>query len=773
MQDSDGQLLMTGSNASLDAFLRCFHEDDLLGCVGIIANAFAAAGGAEAARLAASIEDAIGDTPRAAEAFGRVAARFVLDGSRPLVDRLDFAKAHCYKDAVAAALERLGEEALADPETTIAYGKTLTELRRVADCIAFYRRAAAARPDNAKILNALAYVFWNNAYWDEALALYGTISVIDPSDFWAPIMRIHALNNLRRYDELLECVGAMSETYRNHPEVSAHRRTAEQQLDGARRSRESFAAASNHGGLRELENVFARSVAENHVDDAANLAVLHLDDVTRNGAEPSRVIFDALSKHNFCGRPNPLYDFFLRHRAARFPDCDVAHAEYGFRLFSLFLLEDAAAQLAQVGEPLAANPAFALTAGLSRHTGERSEMFELAMMRKDDAAGRLVALRREHRDKLLGREPPSTSGRTPLVAPAERSAILGELDRAAPRRRTGARRGRLKIAVCVSGQLRGYATAFPTTLSTLETLGDVDVFLHTWAGVGGGVGGNDLLERVLPPDLMRQVAPKFIHLAEFRKTFPNAARSMIAGQQLADLRDVETTFRPRSYVVENEAAVEAVAAAKGLSPHVNQLKMFYKIHACDAMRREAEKTSGETYDLVIRTRCDLEIGGVDDLGIDEILKNPDMIGVSYLLPGGVGDQFIVGGSEAMNRISSVWRFLEPRRDTKYFEGFAGRWNEFLLAEHVFAMGLRLWPRPMARNQKLKSPGFPVDRFLEGFVSDCTALRMIDAFHVAVAETALRLLPQPPATAEHRARFEQLESAVEALKNRAGAPQRDM
>ncbi len=771
MQDSDGPFHMTGSKEPLDTFLRYFYASDLASCVDVIANAFAT-NGDDAARLVASIEDAIGCATGSVEEFALVAERYVLDGSRRLADRLAFAKANCCKEVVAVALMRLGEEALAAPETAIAYGTTLVELRRVGDSIAFYRRAAAAYPDNGKLLSALASVYWNNAYWDEALALYATISAVDPSDFWAPIMRIHALNRLRRYEEILECVPAMSETYRNHPEVRAHQRTADQRRDGARRSRAIFETASSRGGLRELEDVFARCVAEKRVDDAMNLALLHLEDVTKNYAPPSRAIFDALSKHNLCNQPNLLYDYFLRHRAACFADCDVALADYGFRLFSLFLLEDAAAELSRVGETHAADPAFALTAALSRFSGERSEQFDLAMARKDDTAGRLFALRREHRDGLLGRQPSSASARTSRVAPAETLSLLAELDRSASRRRTGARR-RLKIAVCASGQLRGYAAAFPTTLSTLEALGDVDVFVHTWAGIGGGVGANDLMERVVPPELMRCIAPRFLLLGEFRKTFPDAARSMTSRELLVDTRDIEATFRPRSYVVENETAIEAVASAKGLSSNVNQLKMFYKIDACDALRREAEKVAGEAYDLVIRTRCDLEIGGIDELGIGEILKNPDMIGVSYLLPGGVGDQFIVAGSEAMTRIAAVWRFLEPRRDTRYFEGFSGRWNEFLLAEHVFAMGLRLWPRPMARNQKLKSPAFPVDKFLEGFLSDCTTIQTIEAFHVGIAETALGLLSQPIATIEHRAHFGQFENAVGALKNRFSRSQRDM
>ena len=50
-------------------------------------------------------------------------------------------------------------------------------------------------------------------------------------------------------------------------------------------------------------------------------------------------------------------------------------------------------------------------------------------------------------------------------------------------------RRKIRIAVCVSGQLRGYAKAFPTWKDTLLQHVDYDLFVHSWARVGrSGIG---------------------------------------------------------------------------------------------------------------------------------------------------------------------------------------------------------------------------------------------------------------------------------------------
>jgi hypothetical protein len=153
---------------------------------------------------------------------------------------------------------------------------------------------------------------------------------------------------------------------------------------------------------------------------------------------------------------------------------------------------------------------------------------------------------------------------------------------------------KLKIAICVSGQLRGYKKAWRTVKRLGLHVHDCDVFVHTWANVGRKLptgshaarifSGNILtafsrVESVLGIDKMQQAYPKLFDL--------------VAEAPPVEAEELKEFFSAVKVVVEDDTAEVFKAMT-------NQEKMLYKIGACFDLAME----HSDEYDLVIRMRPD-------------------------------------------------------------------------------------------------------------------------------------------------------------------------
>lgn len=232
---------------------------------------------------------------------------------------------------------------------------------------------------------------------------------------------------------------------------------------------------------------------------------------------------------------------------------------------------------------------------------------------------------------------------------------------------------RLKIAVCVSGQLRGFQQSF----QSWRHLGLHDhaptFFVHTWRDTGAGAPVPPKDERCLPP------------------AFSRAYRHAWQQHGAAVMRERYPAFFSLWKGGSEEARVDELAAFYG-TPHVwvdderdeafrrmsNAEKMYYKIERCN----EAVKALGEQFDLVVRLRPDMLFTGNAKLDWSFIYQNCHMNDVlysehysRYLFPNigyAMPDQFAIARPEVMDSYANAYRMTQDNHTRKVFEHFPTR-----------------------------------------------------------------------------------------------------
>jgi hypothetical protein len=212
-------------------------------------------------------------------------------------------------------------------------------------------------------------------------------------------------------------------------------------------------------------------------------------------------------------------------------------------------------------------------------------------------------------------------------------------------------RGKPKVAICLSGQLRGYEKALTTWKKTILRNIDPVFFVHSWHGIGRSDA--QPFRYVLPfagtafGDIYRQVAMSMGYDA-MRAHYPALFTALAAGN-MATPEHLNAIYKTDHIVLEDDT-----------DPHfaslTNQQKMHYKIHAADQMAQDC----GE-FDLHIRLRPDLAIKlvGFDWRDLASACAARPVIfaekpyGLHYnnLM---IGDQCAVGTPDAMRLYSGTW-----------------------------------------------------------------------------------------------------------------------
>ena len=279
-----------------------------------------------------------------------------------------------------------------------------------------------------------------------------------------------------------------------------------------------------------------------------------------------------------------------------------------------------------------------------------------AVAEGDERLARLLAGVRERRASL----PAADDGRT--AAAAERledrrwMAVHGGAAMAArtlrvPTSRLPGRR-RPRVAVCVSGQLRGYRAAYETWSRSLLAAADCDLFVHTWANVGRSSAEG--FRSTLPfagaafSDAYRGVALA-VGFDEVKGRYPTLFAHLERSEHV-DAPEL-SEFYGTDHVVVDDDGTEAF---DGWS---NQDKMHWKIQSA----HELAVASGREYDLVVRVRPDKPIVFTAFAWRDLLEVCTRSATVLADAPRGVhyaklviGDQFAIGSPEAMALYSRTY-----------------------------------------------------------------------------------------------------------------------
>ena len=252
-----------------------------------------------------------------------------------------------------------------------------------------------------------------------------------------------------------------------------------------------------------------------------------------------------------------------------------------------------------------------------------------------------------------------------------------------------------KVALCLSGQLRGFETALSTWKARLLPLIEPHFFVHSWYGIGRS--GAEPFRNVLPfegthfSDAYRQIGTA-LGYAAMQERYPSLFARLTAGGLISEAQ-VGAIYETDHVILEDDKAGR-------FTDFSNQQKMHYKINAAHELARAA----GE-YDLMMRIRPDLslrDIGcGMSDLlsvaRSGPVLFAEKGFGVHY---GGlmIGDQCALATPEIMQSYADTWS-LYPALSAM---GFAKAPPEFTghvsLAQTCWLSGLDVRRAPIRFGQ---------------------------------------------------------------------------
>ena len=555
---------------------------------------------------------------------------------------------------------------------------------RYFDAIAFYRRYAADRPAQMQWRLRLVETLYDAFDWRAAADEAEIALAAAPDNQALRERRISILLDLRDFSQARDALGAMVEARADMEAAARLRKVID---DVERRAAVAHEAWRSAGGdrLPAEPGPYAALVRELFAADP-------------EAAEAGLWAFRALN----CGVPTPIPDyiwgadrrglFFLaRENAQAFP-ADPSTRNAGLLpLFMCGRFEDAASEIDGMPTEIRDHPALlqsrALTASLQQDAEEEGAVWRSASGSADDgwrALARLRASARAHREgeadrgqelfKEAGREDDAPILR---VAPHEWSEQLAPF----PGRRPADAGPR--VALCLSGQLRGFRVAGPTIRKHIIEPLKADVFLHVWSDIGAGSDKVGRWDRALPRALVKTTPVAWFDAGEFERRFPQLRRRLDETEATGE-EELDSLYGGCRAIV-----IEHADDSKDRHQGLNQSKMFYKIAACDDLRRNAEIDDRAPYDMVIRLRPDYFIKSFDPDEAWEAARSPNVL-LTHAVQGpllGLGDRWFLGGSAAMRAACAIWRWIDLCSHPRYLPAGRGAMAEMLLLDHALAVGL--------------------------------------------------------------------------------------
>jgi len=388
-----------------------------------------------------------------------------------------------------------------------------------------------------------------------------------------------------------------------------------------------------------------------------------------------------------------------------------------------------------------------------------AEYLALHLPGPDIAAARMLALRHyrpagamtPERLKALGlgdiADLAKTASDTRAARPDARLARAGaarlhmkgyqalQAGKALARRSLPALRGRprLRVAVCVSGQLRGYETALASWRASLLQDVEVTFFVHSWQNIG--MADAQPFRYVLPfsgqhfTHAYRELAVAEGYEA-MRARYP-ALFGKLATSARADPEQLRALYGTDHVILDDETSAEFA----GFS---NPQKMHYKIHAADRMARAA----GE-FDLHLRIRPDLEtrLTAFDWHDLREaattraVLFAEKKAGLHYgnLM---IGDQFAISSPATMQIYAETWTRFPAFAAADLAQcptGFAGHVS---LALTCWISGISVEKIPVRFGRLVDARPLPSQEILDALDTDGAG----DAATRKLREAVLRDLP---------------------------------
>ncbi|PPD43627.1 MAG: hypothetical protein CTY16_13105 [Methylobacter sp.] len=249
----------------------------------------------------------------------------------------------------------------------------------------------------------------------------------------------------------------------------------------------------------------------------------------------------------------------------------------------------------------------------------------------------------------------------------------------------------LNVALCISGQLRGYKEAFAAIQKSIVEPLQPDIFVHTWQDVGFKIPYPGInAPRVFQGNFLRAYQDFLLgnpySYDDIKKMLPTVfslfdENTSVTAQQLKEF------YQTDSVIVEDDQALPYASFN-------NQQKMRHKIAACNQLAQEHGQAIGKQYDLVIRLRPDLEFHAVDHTNwvqIAEICNSEKIIFLDWSLGlrnftengvYGTGDVVAIGSPSSMAFYASMSKLKDI-----FVEHGLKHFSADMMTHHLLAHGL--------------------------------------------------------------------------------------
>lgn len=195
----------------------------------------------------------------------------------------------------------------------------------------------------------------------------------------------------------------------------------------------------------------------------------------------------------------------------------------------------------------------------------------------------------------------------------------------------------MRIALCLSGQMRNFKAVYEVFKQTILQPLNADVFIDTWEEAGSSPKGEKNSEQFEKTEVTEELletffAPKLVNVEPFyEKYFEQIDNNSIP--------DWLTAEHPRAR---------------------SSLPMYYKMFRCDLLRRDYESKNGFRYDWVVRARPDIYLDkplfiteSHGEKALMRLSPGPKYEHVPYF----IWDTFFVADSKTMSDICDIWKIL--------------------------------------------------------------------------------------------------------------------
>lgn len=287
-----------------------------------------------------------------------------------------------------------------------------------------------------------------------------------------------------------------------------------------------------------------------------------------------------------------------------------------------------------------------------------------------------------------------------------------------------------KIAVCVSGQLRGYTRVLPSWERNLLRNTSYDIFVHSWTSVGGS--GAEPFREVLPfegeafQDAYRQCCLA-VGFEEFKLSYPNLFHGL-ENSRVVMADEIKAFYKAKAVILEDDQESKFDA-------FTNSEKMHYKIYSANEMVRR----SGEEYDLVLRIRPDLPISlrgfswsDMVSACRDNRVLFADLAGGLHYMHCMIGDQIALGSQAALDTYASCYTEYPKIKDAGLFGAPLEFKGHLSLAYNCWLNNSSVHKLPVKKRALLDSEKMSVEKIIQALEKDSEGrnstsdLKLLDA-----------------------------------------------